>query len=99
MYNLKGDMTECITAALSQVSSSETFFTTESLTKVARVREGGLMRSNGYTFQIACCASCTPRKENFPFPPPRAGWVGTSKESPPLPFWLQRAPSPKVSDD
>ena len=24
------------------------------------------MRSNGYTLQIACCASCTPRKENSP---------------------------------
>ena len=41
------------------------------------------MRSNGYTFQIACCASCTPRKENSPSPlQGLGGWV--HQKSPPL---------------
>ena len=52
------------------------------------------MRSNGYTLQIACCASCHPCKEI----PPSKGWVGGYiKRVPPLPFWLRRAPSPKGS--
>ena len=52
------------------------------------------MRSNGYTLQIACCASCTPRKENSP--PPSKGWVGGYiKRVPPSPLLAPKSPEPK----
>ena len=50
------------------------------------------MRSNGYTLQIACCASCTPRKENSP----SKGWVGGYIRKVPLsPLLAPKSPEPK----
>ena len=52
------------------------------------------MRSNGYTLQIACCASCTPRKENSPLQG-LGGWV--HQKSPPLsPFGSEEPRAQRV---
>ena len=50
------------------------------------------MHSNGYTPQIACCASCTSCNENSPLQG-LGGWV--HQKSPPSPLSAPQSTEPK----